>query len=71
MTVAALTFREGRAGDLGSVYELGEIAWDESRRARGLLDEVRSGEQVREDWLRDRPAPRQAPEGKVIGEADA
>jgi hypothetical protein len=55
MTVAALTFREGRAGDLGSVYELGEIAWDESRRARGLLDAVRSGEQLREDWLHDRP----------------
>jgi hypothetical protein len=55
MTVAALTFREGRAGDLGSVFELGEIAWDESRRARGLLDEVRSGEQLREDWLHDRP----------------
>ena len=43
MSVSALTFREGRAGDLGSVYELGEVAWDESRRARGLLAEIRAG----------------------------
>jgi hypothetical protein len=55
MTVTALTFREGRGADLGPVYELGEVAWDASRRARGLLAEVRSEEQLREDWLRDRP----------------
>jgi Acetyltransferase (GNAT) family len=52
-----LTFREGRASDLEAVYALGEVAWDESRRARGLLaeDEVRTGEQVHDDWRRERP----------------
>ena len=36
-SVSELTFREGRASDLQAVFELGEVAWDVSRRARGLL----------------------------------
>ena len=35
--VSELSFREGRASDLQAVFELGEAAWDTSRRARGLL----------------------------------
>ena len=52
-----LTFREGRASDLEAAYELGEVAWDESRKARGLIgeDQVRSQEVLREDWRRERP----------------
>jgi GNAT superfamily N-acetyltransferase len=55
--VSELTFREGRASDLQAAYELGETAWDASRRARGLLppDQLRSQEQLVEDWRRDRP----------------
>jgi hypothetical protein len=53
--VSELTFREGRASDLQAVYELGEAAWDESRRARGLIEEGRSGQQLRDAWSRDRP----------------
>ena len=52
-----LTFREGRAADLRAVYELGELAWDESRRARGLIppDQERSDEELADDWRRERP----------------
>ena len=52
-----LTFREGRAADLRAVYELGELAWDESRRARGLIppDQERSNEELAGDWRRERP----------------
>lgn len=53
--MSELSFREGRASDLEAVYELGEIAWDESRRARGLITEVRSGEQLRREWRHERP----------------
>jgi predicted N-acetyltransferase YhbS len=53
--VSELSFREGRASDLEAVYELGEVAWDESRRARGLITEVRSGEQLRREWRHERP----------------
>jgi hypothetical protein len=55
--VTELSFREGRASDLEAVYQLGELAWDQSRRARGLLsdDQVRTGEQVRDGWRRERP----------------
>jgi N-acetylglutamate synthase-like GNAT family acetyltransferase len=55
--VSELSFRPGRASDLPAVYELGELAWDESRRARGLIapDEVRTEEELREDWRRERP----------------
>jgi predicted N-acetyltransferase YhbS len=53
--VSELTFREGRASDLEAVYELGETAWDESRRARGLIEETRSGDELRGGWARDRP----------------
>ena len=51
------TFRDGRAADLEPVHMLGETAWDRSRNARGLLpdDRIRSEEQLREDWRRDRP----------------
>jgi hypothetical protein len=52
-----LTFREGRASDLEAAYELGEVAWDESRRARGLIgdDQIRSGEELRDGWRHERP----------------
>jgi predicted N-acetyltransferase YhbS len=52
-----LTFRQGHASDLEAVYQLGEVAWDESRRARGLIgdDQIRSGEELRDGWRHDRP----------------
>jgi N-acetylglutamate synthase-like GNAT family acetyltransferase len=55
--VSELTFRQGRAGDLEAVYQLGEQAWDQSRAARGLLDEdaVRTKEELRELWSQERP----------------
>jgi hypothetical protein len=55
--VSELSFREGRASDLEAAYEVGERAWDESLRARGLLppDQVRSHEELLEDWPRERP----------------
>jgi hypothetical protein len=37
------------------VYQLGETAWDESRRARGLIGEVRTEEQLRDGWSHERP----------------
>ena len=55
--MSELTFREGRASDLEAVHLLGERAWDQSRHARGLLPEerIRSEEELRADWRRDRP----------------
>jgi hypothetical protein len=53
--VTELTFREGRASDLQPTFELGEAAWDESRHARGLLPQIRTPEQIRDDWARERP----------------
>jgi len=53
--VTELSFREGRASDLEAVYALGEAAWDESRRARGLIDEVRRGRELFDDWGHERP----------------
>ena len=53
--MSELSFREGRASDLEAVYELGEVAWDESRRARGLITEVRSGEELSREWRHERP----------------
>ena len=55
--MSELTFREGRACDLQAVFELGETAWDSSRRARGLLppDQRRTEEELRENWGHERP----------------
>jgi hypothetical protein len=55
--MSELSFREGRASDLEAVYELGEVAWDESRHARGLIarDQMRSEEQLRDGWRHERP----------------
>ena len=55
--MSEVTFREGRAADLEPVYLLGETAWDQSRHARGLLpsERIRSREQLRGEWRRDRP----------------
>ena len=55
--MSELSFREGRAPDLEAVHLLGETAWDQSRHSRGLLPEerIRSEEQLREEWRRDRP----------------
>ena len=54
--VSELTFREGRASDIEAVYRLGEVAWDESRRAR-RADRRRSGaaSALYEDWGHERP----------------
>jgi GNAT superfamily N-acetyltransferase len=51
-----LTFRPGRAGDQRAVFELGELAWDASRRSRGLLGrgEGRGTEELGADWQRSR-----------------
>ena len=55
--MSELTFREGRASDLETVYELGEVASDRSRHARGLLPQegIRTADEVHEDWRRERP----------------
>ena len=69
-----LTFREGRAADLRAVYELGELAWDESRRARGLIPpgQERSDDELAADWRRERPMmefiAEQARERFLVGE---
>jgi GNAT superfamily N-acetyltransferase len=51
------TFREGRVSDLRAVFDLGERAWDASRRTRGLLgsDEVRTSEELDAHWESERP----------------
>jgi hypothetical protein len=55
--VSELSFREGHASDLESVYALGEVAWDESQAARRLIaeDEVRTGDALFRDWEHERP----------------
>jgi GNAT superfamily N-acetyltransferase len=55
--VSELTFREGGPSDLRAAFELGESAWDASRRARGLLapDAGRDHDELRGDWERARP----------------
>jgi GNAT superfamily N-acetyltransferase len=55
--VSVLSFREGRAADLRATFELGETAWDESRKLRGLLPpgHERDPEDLRETWDRERP----------------
>ena len=52
-----LSFREGRGSDLRATFDLGEAAWDESRKRRGLLppDHRRDPEDLREAWERERP----------------
>jgi GNAT superfamily N-acetyltransferase len=54
--VTELTFREGRPADLRAAFELGETAWDASRRSRGLLraDQGRGHDEIREEWERSR-----------------
>jgi hypothetical protein len=55
--VTELSFRKGRASDLQAVYKLGEVAWDASRLARGLLPpgQERSQEELQRYWPRERP----------------
>ena len=52
-----LSFREGRASDLRATFELGEAAWDVSRKNRGLLppDHKRDPRDIEEQWRRERP----------------
>jgi GNAT superfamily N-acetyltransferase len=54
--VSALRYREGGPADLRAAFELGESAWDESRRMRGLVapDEARGHDEIREEWERSR-----------------
>jgi GNAT superfamily N-acetyltransferase len=54
--VTELSFREGRVGDLRPTFELGEAAWDVSRKARGLLapDHRRVPGEIGEQWRRER-----------------
>jgi GNAT superfamily N-acetyltransferase len=54
MTV--LTFRDGRPADLRATFELGEEAWDESRRQRGLLppDHRAAPGEIGERWESER-----------------
>ncbi len=54
--MSVLAFREGRPGDLRATFELGEAAWDASRRERGLLpaDHVRDEADVEARWGRER-----------------
>jgi GNAT superfamily N-acetyltransferase len=51
-----LSFREGRASDLRATFDLGEAAWDESRKARGLMapDDRREASEIAEQWRRER-----------------
>ncbi len=55
--MSVLAFREGGPADLRATFELGEAAWDESRKDRGLLppDHLRDPEDLREAWERERP----------------
>jgi GNAT superfamily N-acetyltransferase len=55
--VSVLAFREGGPADLRATFELGEAAWDESRRDRGLLppDHRRDPEDLEQTWERERP----------------
>jgi GNAT superfamily N-acetyltransferase len=55
--VSELSFRQGRSSDLRAAFELGEHAWDASRKARGLLpgDHERTAEDIDAHWRRERP----------------
>ena len=55
--MSVLAFREGRAVDLRPTFELGEVAWDVSRKERGLLppDHRRDTADVDAQWQRERP----------------
>jgi GNAT superfamily N-acetyltransferase len=55
--MSVLAFREGGPSDLRATFELGEAAWDESRRNRGLLppDHRRDPQDLQEAWERERP----------------
>lgn len=55
--MSVLAFREGGPADLRATFELGEAAWDESRRDRGLLppDHRRDPEDLEQTWERERP----------------
>jgi GNAT superfamily N-acetyltransferase len=55
--VSVLTFREGGPADLRATFDLGETAWDESRRDRGILppDHMRDPEDLEQAWERERP----------------
>ncbi len=54
--MTGFSFREGGPGDLQAAFELGETAWDASRRARGLLapDQGRDMDEIRAEWERAR-----------------
>jgi GNAT superfamily N-acetyltransferase len=54
--VTDLAFRDGGPADLRATFELGEAAWDESRRQRGLLpaDHHADAEELEARWDRER-----------------
>jgi hypothetical protein len=55
--VSSLAFREGRTSDLRNAFDLGEAAWDASRKERRLLsaEHRREPGELDEQWLRERP----------------
>jgi len=55
--VSEVAIRAGRPSDLKATFELGEAAWDASRRTRGLLapDHERDPDDLHRQWLRERP----------------
>jgi GNAT superfamily N-acetyltransferase len=55
--VSEPAFREGGPGDLRAAFELGESAWDASRRNRGIRspDYDRDEDARHAQWLRERP----------------
>jgi GNAT superfamily N-acetyltransferase len=52
-----LAVRDGRAGDLRATFELGEAAWEASRKERGLLppEHRRDPADLHRQWERERP----------------
>jgi GNAT superfamily N-acetyltransferase len=54
--VSVLSFREGHASDLRAAFDLGENAWDLSRKQRGIMprDQQRDGATLDADWQRER-----------------
>jgi GNAT superfamily N-acetyltransferase len=56
MAVGELVFRDGKSADLHATFELGEAAWDASRKERGLLPaDERDTDDLGRQWALERP----------------